>query len=750
MKTLLKILWTGLMLSVFMIGTAQEFGALKGVVLSEVGLPLEEVNITLLGTSRGTGTAVDGKFTIPQLSPGTYRVEASGLGFEGQIKTVEVISGEVTSVDFILSETITGLSTIMVKGEAFKPKNRAATVNTIQAEEIQFLNLIDPLRITEQIPGISIIDYAQGGTASQFVIRGFNGGHSGLVAVEVDGVSLNESEGHSDGYADLSLIIPINISKMEVFKGPTSVLSGKFAQGGTLTFDTKKGGDYQEISITGGSFDTFDVQWAFGQPLYNNRLKTNFAAQIYRTNGFMENSDYFKANIDSRIQYDLSDNTDVALILKGHESKWHAAGYIPFDQMTDRKNRFKQAEFGEDDGGRKNFLSERINLNHTFNGNLRLLGYMYTVQQDFTRYRTRNVTVPDTQFETLNKRNVYSVGGNLNGHHEIGGKVSTDWVLGTEFYNEFTVKKNWETSNRVRETVDPEEDDRYRVQTFSLFAQGEFEISPYFRPSLGVRLDAYDGSLKLKEQGAQMHLKLNKQHHFSPKIGFVSTLFKDFDLRFSASNGFTIPKGKLGYRSGIDLDPSELWQFEIGANYQVQDWFTIDLTTYQMNSSKEIVEITPGSDEFMNAGKTQRKGIETEIKLNPVEKLNFKGSFAYVETKITANPNNQLQGKELMGVPSTITNLSIDYTLKSGFGAQLSVRDIGSYMASTDNSFKYGGYTVSHGILFYNFDRKSYLNRRIFIQVKNIFDEVYGEYVSNVNNAPAPGRNFMIGLDYAF
>ena len=274
----------------------QSNGNISGTIQSDAEGPLVAVNVAVRGTSQGATTNESGQFTIANLSPGTYTLDISSVGYKRHSEPVVVAAGQTAKVDITLRQTATSLSEIYVRGEALNRENNTITVDIIGQEEIQSLNIEQPLRLIEQVPGVDLVAYRQGGVADQFSIRGFGGGgHAGEAGVEIDGISLNEAEGHSDGYADLNVLIPLNLKSMKVYKGPSSVLFGRFAQGGTLALETRKGGNYQDVSVTGGSFNTFDAQVAIGKgiPLgaSDHQLQTNLAFQLFRTDGYSENSE---------------------------------------------------------------------------------------------------------------------------------------------------------------------------------------------------------------------------------------------------------------------------------------------------------------------------------------------------------------------------------------------------------------------------------------------------------------------------
>ncbi|MDL1963695.1 MAG: Plug domain-containing protein, partial [Deltaproteobacteria bacterium] len=135
------------------------------------------------------------------------------------------------------------LDDITVKGEAVPISDYTATVNIVGTEEFEELKLHRPSDILKEVPGVEIGNYNMGGVANVFSIRGFGGaGHGGDGAVYINGIPLNEGESHADGYADMNVIIPLEIERLEVYKGPSSALIGNFARGGSLSFHTKKKG----------------------------------------------------------------------------------------------------------------------------------------------------------------------------------------------------------------------------------------------------------------------------------------------------------------------------------------------------------------------------------------------------------------------------------------------------------------------------------------------------------------------------
>ncbi len=387
-------------------------------------------------------------------------------------------------------DNIHNLNDITVKGEAITDEQQPVSVTTLDSEAIDKLYLQRPEEILNEVPGAEAGNYNQGGVANTFMLRGFsNGGHGGDAAVFIDGITLNEGESHADGYADMNVLIPLEIDHAEIFKGPSSALYGNFARGGILAFNTKKGGEYNKLRMEYGTFNTFNTQGAFGIKL-NDRVHNNTAVQYFHTDGYQDNTDWLRGNLATRFSFKISDDLDMALSLRAHGSEWKGAGYIPEDQFEDRDEAKKQAVNAENDGGRKRFYTERFDIGYSINDQLKVLGWVYGTQQDFTRFAKFGYD-KDGQTEKNYDRKVFGSGASVN-YKGTAGVFPFAAVGGVEYFKETTDWHLWSTENRVRSAK--KEDRTFEISNFSPFAQADIELTRFCRPMIAVRADSLGGA----------------------------------------------------------------------------------------------------------------------------------------------------------------------------------------------------------------------------------------------------------------
>lgn len=727
---------------------SQNNSSIKGTVKDKHGKELAGANIKILNSSYGTSTSLDGNYEIKNLPEGSYTLKVSFIGFNTITKKVITTKNETVTVNFILHDSDNILGEITVKGQTLKLRNSVTTVDVISINTIKntIATAEQPLRLLEQISGINVVAYGQGGIADQFSIRGFNGGHVGGAGMQIDGVSLNEAEGHGDGYSDMGVIIPLNLSRVKVYKGPSSVLFGRYAMGGTVALESRKHGEYKDLSIKGGSFSTLDAQYAQGNSFEvgNDRyIQTNFAVQTFKTDGYMENSDLTKGNVEGRISFPISEKGKLALSFRGHKSVFGAPGYLVKAEYENKDLRRKPNKYAENDGGNKNFFSERIDYSNKINDNVTLLLFGYAVQQDFTRFAKFKLDGFGEQSERFNKRKVYAMGGSVNGNTKLGEK-DFDWIAGVELYGESTDRKRWNSSFRVRKDLFL--DDYSTMLSLSAFVQGEVTIHKLFKPSIGLRYDTFGGEYHTKNPGKEEKIyTINSLYHVTPKFGFRSTFTDGLDFRASASNGFYLSTGddaKLKYTQK-DIDPTELWQYEIGLSYK-NNMVDADVAAFILNSSREVRP--DGLGNMVNIGKTARSGVETSLKIKPTKGLSFNSTFAYTKTEIK---DGAAKGEAIPQIPDVIFTLGANYVSSIGLGANVDFRHVSDYFVEGD--FYAGKYNVTNLTLFYNLDKILSNKGRIYATVNNIFNEYYAEtYYGEDFIAPSPTRNFSLGVNYSF
>lgn len=629
------------------------------------------------------------------------------------------------------------LETITVTGEAMDQSNKSFTVNTVYRDQLEEGNHSDVLRAIEETAGVTMSAgaYAQGGVASAFQVRGFaGGGHGSDAAIYIDGISLNEGGSHGDGYADTNVIMPIELETISVYKGPVSPLYGNFARAGTLAFETRKGGQYHDVDLFIGAYDTVNAQMAMGQKI--DSVSTNFAIQAYDTRGYREHQEYTKINATGRIAFDINADSKIALSVRRHSGHFNSPGYITEAQFSGSESERKgRAPTAEDDGGSRNFTSYRVDYNAMVSESIKLLAYGYSVDQDSVRFAKFSYT-EDGQTERIYSRGGTALGASLNGDSTLLGKA-TSWVLGVEYLDETTDAARYNSKNRVRGGVT--QNQKLTTETTSLFSQLDIALTDKLTSTLGLRYDSFDGSALDKTVNTSSPME--NYSHFSPKLGLRYSLSDNWQVRASAANGFALPSGEAKYDASIQVDPVDYMQYEVGINGSPAEKWKLDLAAFTLDSSGEYQQI---AGETVNFGETRRTGVEAELRYNLVSYLEFIGLLGVFDSEIQKGEN---LGKAVTNVPEHTATFKTSYTPPTGLGGTLAWRSTGQYYLTGDNSQSYEGFDVVDLTVFYNLDKGS--NMKLYAEVNNVLDETYAEsvfYGEDANYAPASGRNIGAGM----
>ncbi len=648
-------------------------------------------------------------------------------------------------------ENATKLEAVKVKGRKIMPVSEKSTTtkNYIGQNRIKDLHLRRTSSLLKEIPGVDIGNYNQGGVTNPVRMRGFStGAHGTDMAIVANGIPLTDDAGI--GYGDMNILIPLNIEQVEVTKGPSSVLYGNLARAGAISFTTRKGGQYAKMNMEYGSYDTTNLQAAFGTAL-GNTIKNNSAVQVYYTDGYQENQKWLRQNISTRFSGDITKNLEADLLLRMHASEWNAPGYLPKSQYKQEDESKYQAQNAENDGGDKVYFSEKLNLNYRISDKFTLSSWGYGTQDEFTRYAKYGYTSAAQQTEGLDKVKQYGAGCKLK-FNDQWGSYPLDGLVGAEYNRGDSDILEWNTKNRVRQSK--QKDRTLELDRVSLYGRIHAEISRYFRPKLGIRYDNYDGDYKDRDPQTENYTSDMKEFdEINPKLGFRSRLFSSLDLRASYSQGSALPNEHGSNKLLSDLECEQIKQYELGLTYTPFTSLWLDMAGYILDTEDELNEDPPYSGNFENMGKTRRKGIETAFRYRPINNLKFFGELSITDTEILEHSNATMEGKELSGNPEYTANIGVKYSSPSGLGARAKWRKLGEWYIDDINKYEYNGHDVLSARISYTFNtfKPETPEYKLFLNIENALDEHYAKSIwhgyGDNNYAPAWPRTAYAGIE---
>lgn len=238
-----KILLLGLMLFLVNAAAFSQGRVVTGTVTSvEDGLGVPGATVLVKGTSIGTATDIDGKYSI-NVPAGSNVLVFTFVGLTSQ----EVTIGNRSTINVALESDVTALSEVIVTGYGTQPKREVTgAVSSVKGDAIQNLPL-------------QSFDRALQGRASGVQVRSSNGLPGGAVNIRirgvgsvnagneplfiVDGVQLNNQSNAAFTQSNpLAFLNPNDIESMEILKDAASAaIYGSQAANGVVIITTKKG-----------------------------------------------------------------------------------------------------------------------------------------------------------------------------------------------------------------------------------------------------------------------------------------------------------------------------------------------------------------------------------------------------------------------------------------------------------------------------------------------------------------------------
>jgi len=228
MKKLYLLILSIAMVSGSRAETATTITILSGKITNTNGEGLIGVSLYFPDLKTGAITNIDGFYRIDNLPVKTLQIQVSMLGYRTLMEKINLTTTKAK--DFILNESITEINEVTVTGQttASKISRTPTPMSVLNLTEMQHntsTNIIDA--ISSQ-PGVSQITTGSG--ISKPVIRGL--GYNRVVVVN-DGI---RQEGQQWGDEHGIEIDENDVYKVEIMKGPASLLFGSDAMAGVISF----------------------------------------------------------------------------------------------------------------------------------------------------------------------------------------------------------------------------------------------------------------------------------------------------------------------------------------------------------------------------------------------------------------------------------------------------------------------------------------------------------------------------------
>lgn len=209
--------------------TYAQQGTLKGTVTNKDRKPVQFANIAIKDLHTGATADQQGLFNIKNITPGSYDIKISMVGYQPVMLRKTIVAGQTTMMNISLEEDLSKLNEVVVTGvsRATAVRKNPIPIAVIGKREMNMNvnnNIIDA--IIKGVPGVSAV--TTGPNISKPFIRGL--GYNRVLTL-FDGV---RQEGQQWGDEHGIEIDQYGISRAEVVKGPASLTYGSDALAGVI------------------------------------------------------------------------------------------------------------------------------------------------------------------------------------------------------------------------------------------------------------------------------------------------------------------------------------------------------------------------------------------------------------------------------------------------------------------------------------------------------------------------------------
>jgi iron complex outermembrane receptor protein len=230
-------------------------GTLKGQVTLSDGSALHKATVSISQLGRTTETDEQGNYEFRDLPPGTYDVVVRAPALTDARRLVQITAGETTTLDFQLRlATLRQQVVVTASGREQSPLETFQAVNVVDAITLAEKPQTSVGDALEGTPGVA--KRSSGPGSSRPVLRGFDGDR---VLIMQDGISTGTLSSQSADHGEALDVL--NLERLEVVKGPATLLWGSNALGGVVSAITAHGQIHEHVhegpsgylSVVGGS-----------------------------------------------------------------------------------------------------------------------------------------------------------------------------------------------------------------------------------------------------------------------------------------------------------------------------------------------------------------------------------------------------------------------------------------------------------------------------------------------------------------
>lgn len=504
------------------------------------------------------------------------------------------------------------------------------------------------------------------GGAGHIKLRGVGGDRASAVLMMVDGqpqfagiYSHHIADFYDKEYVD----------RIEVLRGPGSVLYGSNAMAGAInviTKNAKKDGVATTLQSQYGSYNTWLS--SITNTVRYGRFSSLVSLSYDRTDGTVDNFGFSQADGYAKVGYDFSD-------------KWK--GSLDYTLMNFR---------GDDPIYPTLADPESTDIYH----------------QNITRGEA-GMTISDSYGSTSGAARIYYNYGN----HFVDDPRhfhSKDDRFGVLLYQNFTPWKNAGATvgfdfDLCSGAIPVSGGNSHTEGSLSTISRKRItEYSPYVTLSQTLA-----GDIVSLSAGVRMANSDRFDTQWIPQFGFSLNPGREWTVKGNLAMGYRNPSFRELYlyrMANPDLEPEKMMNYEISAGKKFSRYFSLDLTAYYSKGDNMIQTVDMKNQ---NTGRFINKGIEVSARSHPVDNLWLTATYSYLHTSL----------RNLVGAPKNQYFLGVEWNPWKFLNIAADLKGTGGLYVADD--YKHQEYALLNLKVTYEICR--YVS--VFLRLENITDARY-------------------------
>ena len=685
------------------------------------------------------------RVTVNKGNENSIQVRITG---ENQTPSAEVVTGRE---DLVLSIAPEGTTTeqeadeeieVIATGEAEDNDYNADNASTATRTDTPLRDIpqsiqVVPQQVIEDRNTETIIESTE--TVSGVV---YNGGFADAPTGSVIIRGFSQAQQFRNGFRDTDragLSALGTVDRVEILKGPGSVLFGNLEPGGIINVVTKQPlrEPFYELSFEAGNRNFFQPRADLSGPLNEDKsVLYRLIANYQTSDSFQEFANSDIVTVAPSLAFDIGERTKLSLNYE----------YINYDGdppedysflLSDGSKPPRDFYLGYPDFSFRDFTTQKFGytFSHEFSDRWQIRNNFSAAISDVEEAFAGPSSLVEDSFIELEASDREFTKDNYYGNIDVLGEFDTGSVSHQVLFG-FDINRvedsfTFDTAAVPNLDIDnPNYDiprpgnfafafaDENFTTAYGLYLQDQIDILDNVKLLVGGRFDWI--SLRTEEEG----IEINDQDDsaFSPRVGLVYQPSEQVALYTSFSRSFVQEIGSS--LEGETFEPTRGTQYEIGIKTDLlENKLSATLAAYYIDKTNVTTPDPIDPDFSIQTGEQRSQGIELDVNGEILPGWNVTAAYALTDAEVTED-NSIPEGNRLTNVPENQASIWTTYELQqgslAGLGFGLGLFYIGEREGDLDNSFQLDDYLRTDAALYYRRDR---LNAAI--NFRNLFDADY-------------------------